>query len=52
MTSLQEETAAMRVLAYVCASDSVDEYFRIVASTTDKSLRDVAKDIIENFVYE
>lgn len=52
LTGLQKATAAMRCLAYGCASDSVDEYLRIGSSTTDQCLQEFVTVVVDNFADE
>ena len=49
LTGFQKAKAAARVLAYGCSSDAVNECVILGASTTEKSLRQVVKSVIENF---
>ena len=43
----QKMTAALRVLAYGLASDAVDEYVRLAESTTQLTLAEFCKTIVE-----
>jgi len=49
LSSLQKCTAAIRVLAYGTAADTVDEYLRLGESTTRKCLENFVEEIINLF---
>uniref|UniRef100_A0A0D3ATT2 DDE Tnp4 domain-containing protein n=1 Tax=Brassica oleracea var. oleracea TaxID=109376 RepID=A0A0D3ATT2_BRAOL len=49
ISSLQKCTAAIRVLAYGTAADTVDEYLRLGESTTRKCLENFVEGIINLF---
>ena len=52
LSSLQKVTAALRMLAYGTAGDSVDDYVRIGESTSIESLKRFVKAIVEVYVVE
>ena len=49
LSSLQKMTAALRVLAYSCAADCVDEYIRLGESTTIQCLKKFVRAVNEVF---
>ena len=49
LSSLQKITAALRMLAYGTAADSVDEYIRIGESTAIEGLKRFVKAIVKVF---
>ncbi|CAL5413495.1 unnamed protein product [Camellia sinensis] len=49
LSSLQKMTAAMRMLAYGVAADSVDDYVRIGESTAIESLQRFVEAVVANF---
>jgi hypothetical protein len=49
LTALQKCTAALRLLAYVMAADTIDEYLKLGKTTVLKCLEYYCLDIIEYF---
>ncbi|KAL1193724.1 hypothetical protein V5N11_031633 [Cardamine amara subsp. amara] len=49
LSALQKSTAAIRIMAYGCAADAVDEYVRLGASTAISCLEHFVEGIISLF---